>query len=246
MLRPAAAGFEVFMVGRPPTGTFSSALVFPGGKVSEGDSAPDLLACCDGVVELEARDAAHRVGAVREAFEEAGILLARRGGHWLASARAEAFAEERRAVAADTLAFDRFLAAEGLRLALDALVPFAHWITPAAMRRRFDTRFFVALAPTGQEGMHAGGELVSSGWFAPMDALKMGASGSAKLMFPTRMNLLRLLESPTAEAALDAARRQRIVPIEPVITERDGKLYSTIPAAAGYPGTEHLLDGPDA
>jgi len=234
------------MVGRPPTGTFSSALVFPGGKVGGRDGAPETLACCDGTEGLGASDAAHRVGAIREAFEEAGILLARRGSAPLLNSDVEALAEERLALAADALAIDRFLKDWGLRLALDALVPFAHWITPAAMRRRFDTHFFVALAPVGQAGVHAGGELVSSGWFAPAEALELGASGRVKLMFPTRMNLLRLVESATAQAALQAARACKVVTVEPIVTERDGKLYSRIPAEAGYPGTEHLLDGPDA
>lgn len=234
------------MVGRPPSGTFSSALVFPGGKLAEPDGACEMLAFCDGAENLDTGDAAHRVGAIREAFEEAGILLARRGPALLTGGETDALAGERLALAAGTLAFDRFLAEQGLRLALDLLVPFAHWITPAAMRRRFDTRFFAALSPAGQEGAHAGGELVSSGWFAPDDVLALGAGGKAKLMFPTRMNLLRLRESPTAEAALQAARAQRVVPVEPVIAERGGRLYSTIPTEAGYPGTEHLLDGPDA
>jgi 8-oxo-dGTP pyrophosphatase MutT (NUDIX family) len=234
------------MVGRPPTGTFSSALVFPGGKVGGQDGAAETLACCDGAQGLDPRDAAHRVGAIREAFEEAGILLARRGPASLLGADIEEFAEERRSIAVDALAFDRFLKVRGLRLALDALVPFAHWITPAAMRRRFDTHFFVALAPEGQAGMHSAGELVSSGWFAPAEALELGAGGRVKLMFPTRMNLLRLAESATAEAAVRAARAHKVVTVEPIVTERAGMLYSRIPAEAGYPGTEHLLDGLDA
>jgi 8-oxo-dGTP pyrophosphatase MutT (NUDIX family) len=245
LLRAGAAGPQVFMVERQAGGAFSSALVFPGGKLSSGDSDEAVREHCDGAAGLETTAIAHRVAAIREAFEEGGILLAREasGPAFLSAQRAAELSAERARLAADTLSFGAFLKAAKLRLALDALVPFAHWITPAAMRRRFDTHFFLAEAPEGQTGMHDGGELVSSAWLSPQAAIERGEARTAKVMFPTRMNLMRLAACHSVSAALEAARGQQVVTVEPVITSRGGRLYSTIPAEAGYPGTEHALDG---
>lgn len=247
LLRAGAAGPEVFMVERQAGGAFSSALVFPGGKVAAGDTDALVREQCDGADGLETAALAHRVAAIREAFEEGGILLAREasGPAFLSPQRVAELSAERAGVAADTLSFGEFLRAAKLRLALDALVPFAHWITPAGMRRRFDTHFFLAAAPEGQTGIHDGGELVSSAWFRPRAAIERGEARTSKLMFPTRMNLMRLAACQSVSAALEAARGRKIVTVEPVITSRDGRLYSTIPAEAGYPGTEHALDGMD-
>jgi 8-oxo-dGTP pyrophosphatase MutT (NUDIX family) len=233
------------MVERQAGGAFSSALVFPGGKVSSGDTDAAVREHCDGAAGLEISAIAHRVAAIREAFEEGGILLAREasGPAFLSPQRVAELSAERARLAADTLSLGEFLKAAKLRLALDALVPFAHWITPAAMRRRFDTHFFLAAAPEGQTGMHDGGELVSSAWLGALAAIERGQAGTSKLMFPTRMNLMRLAASETVPAAIEAARGQKIVTVEPIITSRGGRLYSTIPAEAGYPGTEHALDG---
>jgi 8-oxo-dGTP pyrophosphatase MutT (NUDIX family) len=227
------------MVERHPRAAFASALVFPGGKVSALDRDPGLAELCDGTQGLAEASLALRIAAVREVFEESGLLLARRDGMsaLLSGAEALAFAARRDHIADGTLPLADFLKRERLRLACDTLIPFAHWITPAPMPKRFDTHFFIAAAPVGQAGAHDGGELVASDWLTPEAVLGRRRDGS-KLMFPTRMNLMKLSRSPTVAAAIEAARRSPIVTVEPIVVARGEQRFVTIPAEAGYGVTE--------
>ena len=117
------------------------------------------------------------------------------------------------------------------------LVPFAHWIAPADLPRRFDTRFYVVEAPAGAEPRADGVEAVAAGWFAPATALDPGH----RLLFPTRRILERLACSPDLDAALAEARRHPPRPITPWIEERAGELWACIPDDAGYPVTAERL-----
>ena len=157
MLRDGPEGLEVFMVVRHHQIDFASgALVFPGGKVDPGDAV--VRDHCDGADDLDERDLAMRVGAIREAFEECGILLARpRGDTALVSgARLEALDAYRDKLHSGELSLADFLEQEQLTLALDTLTRFAHWITPEMMPKRFDTDFFVAAAPADHVALHDG------------------------------------------------------------------------------------------
>jgi hypothetical protein len=127
--------------------------------------------------------------------------------------------------------------------AIDALVPFAHWITPRHRPKRFDTRFFLALAPPDQVPRHDGREAVDARWITPAAALAEAESGRSAVVFVTRVNLAKLGRSRTVAQAIDAARRDTIVTVEPEpFTGSAGPMFR-IPAAAGYDGTEFPIAG---
>jgi 8-oxo-dGTP pyrophosphatase MutT (NUDIX family) len=232
---------EVFMMVRHYEIDFNSgALVFPGGSVDASDKEiierPDLYS---GGESLDDAALSFRIAAIRETFEESGILLARpRGSATLVDAgrASEIEAEHRAALCEGKTSFPRVLAESGVALALDELVPYAHWITPEGMPKRFDTWFFLALAPPAQAGAHDGRESTDSIWVSPREALAGGESGRFKLPFPTTRNLIKLGKQPNARAALDDSRGRPIVAVTPVMTRLNGGRQLRIPAEAGYDG----------
>jgi 8-oxo-dGTP pyrophosphatase MutT (NUDIX family) len=233
-----APNLEVLMVRRHAGLAFgASAWVFPGGKVTAEDSEPGWSAL------LGAEPAPAQIAAVRETFEETGLLLARRAdGSEPGLETSRDVAGLRAQVEADPGLFRRMLSERGLVPALDRIIPFAHWITPAFEKRRFDTRFFLAPAPDAQLAMHDGREAVEHVWVAPHKALAMRARGEAKLMFPTRLNLEVLAQAASVEEAEQLARRRPLVPVEPMVFERDGQRMLRIPAAAGYSVSEERIE----
>jgi 8-oxo-dGTP pyrophosphatase MutT (NUDIX family) len=218
----------------------SGALVFPGGSVDKGDQEiienPELYSGGEG---LDASALSFRIAAIRETFEESGILLARaRGSKVLIDARRASEIEvgHRSELCEGKTTFRKVLADSGILLALDELVPYAHWITPEGVPKRFDTWFFLAAAPPEQVGAHDGKESTDSIWLSPREALAGGDSGRFKLPFPTTRNLIRLGKQPGARAALDEAGGRRIVTVMPVVTKVDGGRRLRIPLEAGYDG----------
>ena len=214
LVRDGLEGLQVFMVTRHRQIEFASgALVFPGGGVDPGDRA---LAGDD--VERIAR-----VAAIRETYEECGVLLARpRDGGALALASAAPFHER--------------VKAEDLELSLDSLTLFAHWITPPILPKRFDTRFYIVGAPAEQTAVHDGAEAVDSVWIEPRRALEEAVRGRYALVLPTRLNLELLGQSATAAEAIAAAAARRVQPIEPIAEKTATGYRLTIPADAGYGG----------
>ncbi|PTT71026.1 NUDIX hydrolase, partial [Pseudomonas sp. HMWF010] len=157
--------------------------------------------------------AALRIAAIREAYEEAGVLLARRpDGEFYAG---EAAVEVRAAVAEDRVSFMEVIADLGLKLDLAALTIFARWITPRMMPKRFDTWFYAAHAPGAQQAICDGHEAVDAEWIAPGQALDLAAAGARKVIFPTRMNLQLLAESQNPADAIARARQRPLVTVEP-------------------------------
>lgn len=217
LLRDGPGGLEVLMVARAREVDFASgALVFPGGRVEELDSV--LAPPGD-------RLGAFRIAAIREAWEECGILLARpcNGVMGLEGPFGAALAEA--ALAPDP----------------GALVHFAHWITPEHSPKRFDTHFFLAPAPEGQEARHDGREAVEALWVRPADAVAEAEAGRRKLVFATRLNLLRLARHATVTAALDAALRTPVVTVTPhPRPDGAGGTMLHIPEEAGYGGSSFL------
>ena len=132
--------------------------------------------------------------------------------------------------------FPKILADNKLSLALDQLVPYAHWITPEGMPKRFDTWFFLASAPPAQLGAHDGRESTDSIWVSPREALEGGETGRFKLPFPTTRNLIRLGKQPNVRAALDDSRGKPVVTVMPVMTRLNGGRQLRIPLEAGYDG----------
>ena len=237
----AKVEIEVFMMVRHHQIEFNSgALVFPGGSVDNNDREiaqnPALYSGGEG---LDIDALGFRIAAIRETFEESGILLARpKGGNALVDAgRAGEIEAAHRADLNDRrTTFLKVLTENGMLLALDALVPYAHWITPEGMPKRFDTWFFLAAAPPDQLGAHDGKESTDSIWVSPREALEGGETGRFKLPFPTTRNLIRLAKQPMVKAALDHATGMSIVTVMPVMTKTDSGRQLRIPREAGYDG----------
>ncbi len=235
-----ASGIEVLMVRRSAWIAFgASAWVFPGGKVAAADADPAWDDYSDGSYDHYERSL--RIAAAREVFEESGLLLATHGGEELSAEACTAFDGERAAVEERPQRFIELVRGAGLRLTLDRLAPFAHWITPSFEPRRFDTHFFLVRAPSVQVAKHDGREAVDHVWISPAELLERRMRGEAKLMFPTRLNLEVLDRFANAADAEASARARSVVTVEPQVVERaDGKVL-VIPAEAGYGITEERL-----
>jgi 8-oxo-dGTP pyrophosphatase MutT (NUDIX family) len=247
--RAPTGGLEVFMVERHREIEFAGgATVFPGGKVHASDDSSTLRGRCRGVGELEDASLAVRVAAIRESFEECGILLARpcvrKGGEALLTANrlADLWQRYRGVLARHELSLEELITKEDLELACDLLVPFARWITPEGMPKRFDTHFFVVPAPADQVAAHDGHELVGACWLTPAEALADAEAGRRSIIFPTRMNLAKLGRSASTAQAIAAARAHPVVTVLPRIDWRAGGAVLRIPAEAGYDLVEAPLE----
>jgi 8-oxo-dGTP pyrophosphatase MutT (NUDIX family) len=245
LLREGDSEFEVFMVKRPPEAGFAAnALVFPGGRLDNADSALDELGSrVTRPPGISDHDLALRICAIRETFEEAGVLLARprRRKKLIDPKRAAQIARKyRKKVHNAEITLAEMVVKEDLELACDELVPFAHWITPQGRPRRFDTWFYLARAPEGQLAAHDTVELVDSMWGAPATTLADADSGKWVLVFATRMNLMRLAESRSLEQVFERAESSDIVAVEPTVERVEGGNIFRIPATAGYPLTERF------
>ena len=213
---------------------FPSAYVFPGGtvhhddlelRVSDDDAriVKDMSARSDAPLSDE-QAAAVYICAVRELFEEAGVLLVRDGtGHLLEVDVAEVTLQERLestrlALQSHALSFSEVLAEHGWRSAFDRLVPFSHWITPASVATRFDTRFFLAELPRGQSALHDTIETSEGVWLTPARALEP----DYHTLFPTSEHLKRLAVFQVVADLMEFARTKPIRTVRPD-TNRDGE-----------------------
>ena len=234
--------FEVLMVKRHHQIDFASgALVFPGGKIDPIDSDAAWADLCMGFDSFDPEEAVLRVAAIREAYEEAGILLARNpnGAPWSGNPMA---VEARGAVARGQRSFLDLVVALDVRLDLPALVPFARWITPVMMPKRFDTHFYLATAPVDQLAVCDGHETVDAEWVRPTDALELAATGKRTIIFPTRMNLRMLAESNSSQTAINACQSRPRVVVTPWVERRDHGPVLVIPPDAGYGAVEEDLE----
>lgn len=243
--RPAG-GFEILLMQRHHASKFAAGdFVFPGGKLEVDDNPEDALRWCTGLdvagagrtLGLEHAPAtalAYWIGAIRETFEEAGVLLATTADGGPVRLAAARVADYRRAIQADNRAFWSMIKTEKLRLATDRLVYFAHWVTPDGLPLRFDTRFFAAPMPDGQEAVGDDHEMISLRWLAPREALEAHARDEISLRNPTVRNLM-LLEGESAAAALDRLRGREVKTIRPkVVFDEHGKRRVFNPGDAGY------------
>jgi 8-oxo-dGTP pyrophosphatase MutT (NUDIX family) len=244
ILRDGAGGIEVFMVVRHHQIDFASgALVFPGGKVDAEDSdavwgemAPNAP---------NAPDRSFFVAAGRETFEEAGLMLARRRGtnEIVDADAAHGLVETHRAaLLKGATTFVDILRKENLMLAADLMVPFAHWITPEVVPKRFDTHFFLIAAPVAQLGAHDGGESVEGLWITPQQALSEAKSGTRTLVFATRMNLEKLARYRTVAEAVEITRSRPVVTVMPKAMKTPEGRKLQIPAEADYGVTEVFVE----
>jgi 8-oxo-dGTP pyrophosphatase MutT (NUDIX family) len=194
--------FQVLMVKRNAREPFASALVFPGGVVETEDYSADWLPYCEGSSGFNADERALRVAACRESWEEVGLLP---------GARSVPMARE----AAGERSFLNYAISQRVRLALDEMVTFAHWITPELAAKRFDTYFYICLIRHADQARCDGQETVSLEWVEPGEALASESRGERALLLPTRENLRLLAASENSAAAIAAARRRPIVAIMP-------------------------------
>lgn len=204
IVRDAPRGIEVLMMKRNlKSGFVPGMYVFPGGGLDDTDllfKNNNLCNCLDdvsasGALGLTCDGLAYWVAAIREAFEESGLLLARDEAGTVVSLTdpkiARRFTEHRRQLNAGTTAFPALLQMENLQLAADQLTYFAHWITPVGLPRRYDTRFFMAEAPAGQEPLQDERETIAATWVRPGEALSLHQRGEFEMRTPT----VRTLES---------------------------------------------------
>jgi len=216
LLRDGSLGPEAFMLQRTKNAAFlAGAHVFPGGAVDKADRDLRVLRRVAGVSDaeasarlgLESGGLAYWVAAIRECFEEAGILLAEdEEGNPVDGARVAALAPHRGALHAGKLGFGELLEKERLVLRGGELAYFGHWITAPGRARRFDTRFFVAQSPADQAGAHDGTELIDSVWLRPQDAIDLEARGDLQLVFATKNTLADLVRFARAKDAVAHAR----------------------------------------
>jgi 8-oxo-dGTP pyrophosphatase MutT (NUDIX family) len=252
LMRDRPAGMEVFMVVRHHAIDFASgALVFPGGRVDENDFALAAnAALCPNPDGLSVEAMAFRLAAIRETFEECGVLLARpRGSDVLIDGARlrEVEAADRALLAEGKIAFETVLEAHHLLPATDLLGHFAHWITPANQPKRYDTHFFMVDAPEEHLAVHDGGEAVDSLWITPQQVLNDTAAGRFKLVFATQLNLAKLATYKNVAEAMAGARATKIVTVQPVPVRLDGdRRVLRIPEEAGYGGSEFIVTNPPA
>jgi 8-oxo-dGTP pyrophosphatase MutT (NUDIX family) len=246
LLRDRPAGLaEILMIQRHGKSKFAAGdYVFAGGKVEADDIPDDVERFCR---DLTADEASARlggdltprqalgywVGAIREAFEEVGVLLAydRRGEFVRFTPDNHArFDEHRTACQSANPAFFTMLRAEGLTLATDRLTYFAHWITPEEQPLRFDTRFFAAVAPADQAPEVDGHEIVAQRWLTPVEAFEAFRRNEITLRLPTIKNLELLQSGGSRTADILGALRGRAVPtIRPRVLQVDGKPLPILP-----------------
>ena len=231
MLLRDAPDLQVLMVRRNYNIDFvSGAMVFPGGKVSGDDRDPgwqDHAAGWDSVAEEER---ALRIAAIREVFEEVGLLICR-GTAPTPEAKTP---EIRKAIDAGQASFLAHCRAYGLTLDLTALTLFSRWRTPPVAPKRFDTFFYLASVPADQVAAADGRETLDAEWLRPESALDMAARGEREIVFPTRINLKRLGESTTVAKAVAACATRPIEVVEPRIEGEGDERYLCLDPHHGY------------
>jgi 8-oxo-dGTP pyrophosphatase MutT (NUDIX family) len=248
-IRPAATvlllrdtpTFEVLMVRRHHQIDFASgALVFPGGKTHETDHDPAWAYHSVGWADVEADERPLRIAAIREVYEEAGVLLSvdAAGEPFMGDQRAH---DARGAVTNNERSFIDVVTELGLKIDLGALTTFARWITPPLTPKRFDTWFYVCRAGTEQLAICDGWETVDAEWIAPSRALELAAAGERKVIFPTRMNLQLLAEAADGADAIARAMSRELVTVLPKIEQREGGQVLVLPPNAGYGAVEESL-----
>ncbi len=230
---------QLLMLRRHAGSTFGDVYVFPGGVLDACDTrVHDCYGALDSAQATSCLGIADALdyysAAVREVFEETGVLLAQ--GH--ATTDETQRDEDRRRLISGELSWDGLLHERKLSLASDRLHYFAHWVTPESEPRRFSTRFFLAAMPQGQEASHDGSELTDSCWMTAADVLEAQRAGHMRLIYPTYRTRKDIAGLKTVEAVIDwAIERQRsgVARVLPAIIEVDGKVKVVMPGDPRYP-----------
>lgn len=251
LVRDASRGMEVFMLRRTLSAVFASGMyVFPGGRVDDVDGTDAMSKCCAGRDDTEASallrvpkgGLAFWVAAIRECFEEAGVLLATHNAtgqvvQFTDPTTASRFADARHCIHDGNLSLIDLCRQEDLTLVTGDIHYVSNWITPLGERRRFDTKFFLARAPEAQEPLHDDKETIDSLWVRPEEALEKCEAGELAMLPPTIGNLHFLLEHGSIDAAMGAAQQVGVpTPVQPRLRyDGDGKVTGVVmPWDQGY------------
>jgi 8-oxo-dGTP pyrophosphatase MutT (NUDIX family) len=246
LLREDAEGFATFMVRRhAKSGFMAGAYVFPGGTLDHADRSPELLARVHGRSPDEAARAlgeddgelalALHVAALRETFEEAGVLLA--------DGVQASLESERRRLNEGTTSFASIVAERALVPRCDLLTPLSRWITPEIESRRYDTRFFLALAPSSQRAEHDRIEVTEGEWLTPRGALARWERREIQLPPPTLRTLELLCEFTSAESAIESSRRVTPPIVRPVFRQLGAVPALVLPGDPEHPERERAIGG---
>ena len=239
LLRDGVPGLEVYLLRRTRGMPFAGGMTaYPGGGVDPRDGdvetawagpSPAEWAHAFGCDERTARELV--CAAVRETFEEAGVLLAGAadGGNVVPDVSGEDWEAQRQALLARELSLAELLADRGLALRSDLLRPFAHWITPPAEPRRYDTKFFAAALPVGQEARHVTGEADEVTWLAPSAALAEMSAGTRPMLPPTIHTLGQLEPFADVAAALAGSPPEPLHPISPTFEKTPDGKWAVLP-----------------
>ena len=251
LLRDSDEGLQVLLMRRAQASqVLGGAYVFPGGKVDAEDHAPEMLQSLSEPPErllarlhettLEpARAAGLFMAALREAFEESGVLAGQDGDGPALAAKLRG--------QVDSLGWHQSLRQAGQPLRTEALLPWSRWITPrqpAVTNKRFDTRFFVARICDDQEASHDNFETTDSVWLTPLQALTRYAGGEIDLVAPQIMSLYELKAHRTVDEALTEARARAPALIEPHPFDQDGQRILCYPGDAQHPVPTRAMRGP--
>jgi 8-oxo-dGTP pyrophosphatase MutT (NUDIX family) len=239
LLRDGSTGLEVYLLRRTKGMPFAGGMTaYPGGGVDPRDGDTDMAwvgpgpadwAAAWGCDERIARELV--CAAVRETFEEAGVLLAgpADGTSVVPDVSGDDWEAQRQALLARELSMAELLAARGLALRADLLRPFAHWITPPGETRRYDTKFFAALMPAGQEARDVSGEADEAVWTTPSAALAEYAAGTRAMLPPTIHTLGQLAPFAAAAAALAGSPPAPLEPISPTFDRTPDGHWAVLP-----------------
>jgi len=239
--KDAVADPEIFMVRRHEQSSFGAAHAFPGGVVDAEDS--EVHDYCSG---LTRADANARIGvedggldfysaAVRELFEETGVLLAD------ITSLEENLVSVRDSLNDGSANWAEFVTRNKLQLHCGQLHYFSHWITPPSQAKRYSTRFFLTVLPDGQDAVHCGGELTGSCWATATEMLAAGRRGDVKLHFPTIKTLESIARHQSLDSLVDWSRscvERGITSMIPLLIERDGQQEVVLPGDKDYPGAK--------
>lgn len=231
-------GLEVFLLKRHEKSSFMGGnFVYPGGRVDRNDGSLEICSLCKGITPEEAyqifgesippdESFAHWVAGIRELFEEAGVLLAydQSGNPFILKnpAERERFLNYRNLLQKDKLTICQLAQEEKFLLALDQLHYYGHWITPEARSERFDTRFFLARHPIGQEATYDQKETTVGIWLNPKEALEENLRGEVILSPPTLKTLEDLSRFKSIDEVFNSLRKKEIRPVLPILTKISG------------------------
>ena len=240
---------EVLLIERALSTNFGGAFVFPGGTVAPEDHAPRFGQMSNGpnnsdasaVLGIEDGGLAYWVTCIRECFEEAGILLANKNSGVDSAIKgdndSQRFSNYRQRLNQRERIFEKMCAEESLVLNTNQLAYLSHWITPKTERKRYTTRFFVAVVPENQDAMHDGAEAIHSLWIRPEEALRQQQMSKLPMIMPTIANLRQICGFSSADALLQTKfdiDPKSISAIEPKLFKQNGKWVGLLPGEPGY------------